>query len=306
MNVELTLRSFFLSLATTNFDELFYDGNTGKNILFKDVFPPGKYAVVGNSPISLEKKNGYAINQADYVVRFNNFQLANYEYNVGTKTSIWITGGGKQAPNNIPLVTSPIMKKILMMNNYKSFKDKQLKVIEKYSSENLSSFVIFHNDTLLNKFVTLLQGVPTTGFIVLLLLSAKYKNINTYGFSFGQYRGKYHYYTDFVSQDYGHRWSKELEIFKIVVKKKLLNNNDVLKSTVNNKNNTFYERNMPKHVKRLYKQRTYKNKGNIRNTPHVLAQPVNAVSYKENARKNTVVDDTNNKLMEISKMLNNI
>lgn len=329
MNVELTLRNFFLSLTTTNFDDIFYDGNTGKNIPFREVFPTGNYAVVGNSPISLEKKNGFDINKANYVVRFNNFQLTNYEYNIGTKTDIWITGGGKQAPNHIPLVadSSKQMKKILMINNSKSFKDKQLKVIEKYSSENLSSFIIFHNDALLNKFSTLLQGVPTTGFIVLLLLASKYKSINTYGFSFGSYKRKYHYYNDNVTQDYGHRWSKELEIFKIVVKKKLLKNNDFLKSTVRNTSNTFYDRNMPKHIKRLHKQRTYTYEGTIRNIPNHMNQSlnstnplkfsnipnssnyntsVNSVQNQSNSRQNNVVDDTNNKLMEISKMLNNI
>lgn len=326
MNSQLVLRNFFLSLTTTNFDEIFYDGNTGKSIPFKNVFPPGKYAVVGNSPISLEHKNGLNINQADFVVRFNNFQLSNYEYYVGTKTNMWITGGGNQAPNCTPIVSdNASMKKILLMNANKPFKDKQLKIIEKYTSENLSSFVIFHNDALLSKFTTLLQGTPTTGFVILLLLSAKYKNIDTYGFSFGTYKKRYHYYQDSVAQDYGHRWGKELEIFKLIIQKKLLNNKDVLKSKVHNSSRTFYERNMPKHIKRLHKQRTYKNKPAIRNPAPQMKAPVHNTafkpafkplpsqntnpidfSYKANARQNTVVDDTNNKLMEISKMLNNI
>ena len=305
MNSEIILRNFFLSLSSLNFDELFYDAHTGKSLLFTDGFPKGNYSIVGNSPVVLENKNGFNIDQSDNVIRFNNFQIKNYEYSVGTKTNIWITSGGKQTSNELP--NGVVQKKILVMNNYKSLKDKQLKIVEKYTSNNLSSFIILHNEIFLNKLITLLQGIPTTGFIILLLLAAKYKNINTYGFSFGVHKKKYHYYNDNVIQDYGHKWSKELSIFKILVSKKMLENKDNSLATLGMQNNykIFYEKNLPKHVKILNKQRTSKYNNYLTVKPNENIQKVNnIINDKNNANSNNIVNDTNNKLLELNKMLN--
>ena len=62
-----------------------------------------------------EGNNGTAINEADYVVRFNNFQIQQFEHSVGTKTDIWITGGGVQSPNGLPTVQ--LQRKILDKEN---------------------------------------------------------------------------------------------------------------------------------------------------------------------------------------------
>lgn len=318
MNFEQVLRNFFVSLSSVSFDDLFYEGSTGKSIPFRNVFPPGSYSVVGNSPISLEKQNGTHINKADYVVRFNNFQLMNYEHCIGSKTDIWITGGGNQAPNNIPLINNgKNMKKILIMNNNKSFKEKQLKIIEKYNSTNLPSFIVFHNNAFLNRVNELLQGTPTTGFLLLLLLSSKYKNINTYGFSFGEYKKMYHYYNDNVTQDYGHRWKKELEMFKILLRKKLFFNNDISSAVSRNTSNkAFYDRHMPKHVKRLYNQRNARSREYRTGNPNSFQRnnvrqnrSVQKVNIQQNIPVNittpqpTVIDDTNVKLLELNKIL---
>ena len=297
MNINVSVRNYFLTLSTINFDELFYNSITGKNILFKDVFPSGNYAIVGNSPILLEGNNGVAIDKADYVVRFNNFQVQQFENSVGTKTDMWITGGGIQSPNALPSYLT--QKKILFLNQSKSFKDKQLKIIEKYSIDNLSSFIIFHNDNFLNKVSSLIQGVPTTGFLILLLLVTQYKNINTYGFSFGKHIGKYHYYKDNVIQDSGHKWSKELEIFKILLSKKLLINSDVFKKTEIN----FYK-NTPRHIKRLYTQRNQ----NFKNQTNPIYPTYQTNPTYKNTQTNSsyipdIVQNTNNQLIELSKLL---
>jgi hypothetical protein len=316
MNINVSLRDFFLTSSTINFDKIFYNGNTGKNILFKDVFPPGNYAIVGNSPILLEGNHGKSIDEADYVVRFNNFKVKPFENLVGTKTDIWITGGGVQSPDGLPSVQ--LQRKILVLNKSKSFKDKQLKIIEKYSVENLSSFIIFNNDYLLSKVSAIIQGVPTTGFLILLLLATKYKNINTYGFSFGKHNNNYHYYKDKVKQDYGHRWGKELEIFKILIDKKLLHNSDILKTNNNsNPKINFYDKNMPRHVKRLYRQRTSTDQTRkiLNNTPikrtYINTQkpkysiPLSStnISYNNSVNIIGIVEDTNNKLIELKNIL---
>lgn len=310
MNFEIILKNFYKILSSMNYDELFYNGKTGKSIPFKNVFPSGNYSIVGNSSISLEKKNGLLIDSADIVVRFNNFELLNFESHIGSKTDIWITGGGNQAPNNIPETKNKNnMKKILVMNNYKSFKEKQLKILEKYTSNELSSFIIFHNNIFLKSVIDILQGIPTTGFLIILLLSSKYKTINTYGFSFGKYKNKYHYYNDNVKQDYGHRWCREYEIFKILLNRKILFNNDILGNVYKkNINQQFYNKHLPKHVKKLYNQRNINlnNKfiinNNINNSfqNQLLKQKQN---NNHNNTKLTIVEDTNNKLLELKNFL---
>ena len=307
MNVNVTLKNFFLSLSAINFDEVFFNANTGKNILFKDVFPAGNYAIIGNSPILLEGNKGKAIDNADYVIRFNNFQVKQFENSVGTKTDIWITGGGVDSPNELPSV--PIKKKILVLNQSKEFKDKQFKIIEKYTVKNLSSFIIFHNNNLLNKVSSLIQGVPTTGFLMLLLLAVKYKNINTYGFTFGKHNNKYHYYEDNINQDFGHKWNNELEIFKILISKKILISSDNIVKKNNNPKIIFYNKNMPRHIKRLYSQRNLNNTYNqnfqksiILNSSCNVSQTSN-VLYNNSINNVGIVEDTNNKLAELNKIL---
>jgi len=305
-------------MSTVDFDNFFYNGSTGESIPFKAIFPPGKYAIVGNSPITLEKKNGVNIDLHDYVIRFNNFQLVNYESYVGKKTNSWITGGGQQAPNNLPVcLDREIMKKVLVMNKNISFKEKQKRIQNKYQSYNLSSFVIFHNKTFLNSVTSLVQGVPTTGLLIILMLAAKYRNIDTYGFSFGSYKQRYHYYRDTVRQDYGHRWKNELILFQKIVRKKLVNNYDIInnfQSTINNNQNTFYK-NLPKHIKRLYAQRKIRDSKSIKPQNnyqprmyqnHVVSAPQINTRPIKNTHNPSVTEDTNNKIMEISKMLNNI
>jgi len=114
-----------------------------------------------------------------------------------------------------------------LINNIRNnLKKKRLKIIKKYGKKNLSSFVIFHNDNLINEVVRMLGGTPTTGFLTLLILT-KYKNVNSFGFSFGFFNKKYHYYYDNVKQDIGHKWDKELNFFKIMVHKNLFKNDDL-------------------------------------------------------------------------------
>lgn len=294
MSINSALRNFFLYISKIDFDKIFYDGKTGKNIYFKNVFPQGKYAIIGNSPISLEKKNGVNIDLYDYIIRFNNFQVVNYEIYIGMKTSVWVTGGGQQSPNNLPIcLDQKTMKKVLVMNKNLSFKEKQLQILNKYGEENLSSFIIFHNEVFLNKVITLIQGIPTTGFLIILLLAAKYRNIDTYGFSFGTYKQKYHYYADSVIQDYGHRWKNELILFQEIVRKKLVNNYDIVLNN-NAVKNTRYYKHLPKPVKQLYKQ------------PYNNVHPTNVINNLNIQHSVSITEDTNNKILEIHKMLNTI
>jgi hypothetical protein len=67
----------------------------------------------------------------------------------------------------------------------------------------------------------------------------------------------------------------------------------------------FYEKNLPKHVKILNKQRTSKYNNYLTVKPNENIQKVNnIINDKNNANSNNIVNDTNNKLLELNKMLN--
>lgn len=48
-----------------------------------------KIIIIGNGTSLLEKENGKIIDSYDHVVRFNSFEIQNYEKYVGTKSTIW-------------------------------------------------------------------------------------------------------------------------------------------------------------------------------------------------------------------------
>ncbi len=301
---ENDVKNFLLFLSKVDFDKLFYDAKSGKTVRFKEVFPDGKYSIIGNSPVSLEMKNGDKIDESDHVIRFNNFKINNYESFIGSKSDIWITGGGQQAPNRLPDVQDvSSMKKVLLVNNSKSLQYKKNKILEKYGT--LDSFYIFHNDLVLSNMIRLIQGIPTTGFVMLLLLGSRYKDINTYGFSFGSYKNRYHYYPDKVFQDYGHRWAKELQIFKLLIQKGLLKNNNTLNNNSLNNNSLNIKKS---HKQISYKHKFHQNRVN-QNTRYQRTRPTQTTQFIGqqnifNHRKNKITEDTHSKLVELNKMLN--
>ena len=57
-----------------------------------DLFcPSASVAVIGNGPINVRFGKGLEIDQCDYVVRFNNYQLQGHEGTVGRRESVWAT-----------------------------------------------------------------------------------------------------------------------------------------------------------------------------------------------------------------------
>lgn len=213
------LKHFFRIMSKINYDAIFYDSIQEQNIPFKQIFPPGTYSIVGNSPIILENKNGKTIDNSDYVIRFNNYKTEGYESYTGKRTTMWITGAGVQTSSDIQNIDA---KKFLVIPRNMRFKEKKMQFYNKYKK---TEFIVLHNDFLLKLISSLVGGVPTTGMIMLLLLSAKYKTINTFGFSFGAFNNKYHYYPDSVVIDVGHRWNKEKQIYALLYRIGIINNN---------------------------------------------------------------------------------
>lgn len=66
--------------------------NSIKSVPFED-----DILVVGNAPNLLKEKNGKEIDSYDTVVRINDFITEGYEGYLGTKTTHWLTGAGKNS-----------------------------------------------------------------------------------------------------------------------------------------------------------------------------------------------------------------
>ena len=211
------LKKFYNILSKINYDAIFFDAKTNKNIPFKEIFPEGKYAIIGNSSSLLENQHGSIINKYDNVIRFNNYQTDNYEVYTGKKTDIWITGAGVQSSSVIPDNNA---KKVLVVPKLIPFQTKKMQYYLKYKS---NEFIIFHNDFVMRLMTSLVGGTPTTGMIMILLLSVKYNSIDTFGFSFCKINNKYHYYNDKVVMDGGHRWNAERSIYDLLLKIQMIN-----------------------------------------------------------------------------------
>ena len=55
--------------------------------------------IVGNSPCVKGQGLGYAIDKFDYVCRINDWVVKGHEKDVGTKTTHWVSGCGRQIPS---------------------------------------------------------------------------------------------------------------------------------------------------------------------------------------------------------------
>jgi len=242
------------SLSKLSLDNVFYNAQTGERIPFASIFPPGKYAVVGNSPQLLERQNGKEIDSADYVIRFSDYQTKNYEPYTGSKTSLWITGSARKLPDEaIPL--------IYISTSYEEFQKKQENIMARYGKPAISSFILFHDDNLLRTVITTLQCVPSVGLLTLLLLSVRYKNILTYGYSFGYHRGQYHYCVKDARPGATQDLNKESRVYDYLLTSHAISGERLLNGTTKSKRRGQSRRasntsgRIPVHIRKLYKAR---------------------------------------------------
>jgi hypothetical protein len=314
--LESRVKYLLLKLRKINFDKIFYHATTGESVPFSEIYPPGSYAVVGNSPLLLETKKGHFIDKSDHIVRFNDFQIDGYRDFTGSKTSVWMTGAGVQSSGSIQVY--PPARRIFITNRFRSFKEKQQQLIKVYKRENLSSFIIFHDDALLRLIRVTLQCIPTTGMLTLLILTVKYRNIATFGFTFRPYRNRYHYYPDMVKQDLGHDWSKERNVYSLLVSSGLLKASTQTTAQPQSyasqaitgrpkKTDISTSNHIPKHIARLYEQRNIVHVQNSRKKMPKLPIPrkrrPRAQQKLPKKQQTTLSQDTNNKLKELAKIL---
>ena len=64
--------------------------NNRTNLSLENYLQNKKIAIIGHSPNLIGTKKGKKIDQADIVIRFNNYTTKNYEQDYGNKTNIWV------------------------------------------------------------------------------------------------------------------------------------------------------------------------------------------------------------------------
>jgi lipopolysaccharide biosynthesis glycosyltransferase len=150
--------------------------------------------IIGNSPSLLEKEYGKLIDNYDYVVRLNDYEVKGYESNVGTKTDCWFTGGGHKTSiknrkvDNTDYVICPGVT--------------QYRIAEKFIIEKVKQNLgIFNTDLkILNKkLVNQMHSIAKLDYASTGLMAIVYfshilkKNVSIIGFDFFQ-SYNHHYY----------------------------------------------------------------------------------------------------------------
>ena len=122
----------------------------------------GSLAVVGNAKFN--KEYGEDIDKHDNIIRFNNFELNNYQKFVGFKTTIWCTNGSKSITN----------------------KGNIDKIISSFTSDCFESSKPNKNIILIHSSKRYDAGLkrPTTGFCLLNMLNTLKIKTDIYGFDF--------------------------------------------------------------------------------------------------------------------------
>ena len=172
--------------------------------------------IIGASPNLLNTKNGTKIDNYKYICRFNDFKTEGFEDYVGSKTTHWITGVGKNAMIKGRKIDGLIVLCAYNLNIFENRKfieirkkmvEKRLKINPDKTREiSRTKIKLIMDKTGIDYLSTGLIGVAYFLFI------KKYKVIVT-GFDHFQSE-KQHYYTNKnIENISAHSWEKEKALF---------------------------------------------------------------------------------------------
>lgn len=188
-------------------------------------------AIVGNSPILLEKEYGEEIDGHDEVLRFNYFKTVGFEKSVGSKTTMY-------AFANICKDLNPIFKtldkdKLFFRFDLDKNDERFINTLKDISKGALSvNDVTCIDKSFLEKVtkkVTTKQicwpnsCYVSTGLAMLEYIYLNYPDaqIDAYGFSFFDPKVKFHYFDDIKGNLKCHEGDKEKFYFNNVLSKKI-------------------------------------------------------------------------------------
>ena len=184
-------------------------------------------AVVGNSPIILEKEYGDDIDSHDVIIRFNIAETEGYEKHVGSKRNI-------RFMNCHPILCA--IDPSHLINHTEFFPEYNNQYIQKLTNETiwLKSLPNFNDSVKLYKYMTLnkgnkikhicsewlanhtntLGGDPTMGYLGIQYALENFDKVSCYGFSFFQDPSKFHYFESVIPYQQNHRKDDEERIVR--------------------------------------------------------------------------------------------
>lgn len=149
-----------------------------------------KIILIGNGSSVLDFEKGLVIDTFDIIVRFNNFQIKNYEKYVGTKTNYWFTWHDFHSKNNLNIDK-------IYFHSWVEHKEKDKnynKIIQKYKN------VVTVNHNILSEIRLEVPEYPhnsfSTGLIATHLMLKEHQKIYICGFDWWQKRERHHYSDD--------------------------------------------------------------------------------------------------------------
>ena len=197
------------------------------NHIKPDLYIDESVILVGNSPSVLNLKKGQEIDKFNTVIRFNDFEIADNQNFVGSKTDLIFISNSFFTKN----MYSKNDKIVLLDNSLKiksdEIKEKNYFYIDSYQLINLRyKYGPFRNflrtldfeGTWLN---LLYPKNITIGMVVILLLIESSIQPTIYGIDF-DHKKKSHYYKHQKDHEFSHSYSYERKLLESLIKKNLI------------------------------------------------------------------------------------
>jgi len=183
-------------------------------------------AVVGNSPIILEKQYGNEIDSHDIVIRFNIAETEGYEKHVGSKKSIRFMNCHPVLcaidPNHFIEHTEffpeynnnyihQIKNETIWIKSLHNFNDTHQLYREMVDKGNEIHHI---SNEWLRTHTNTLGGDPTMGYLGIQYALENFDKVSCYGFSFFQDPTKFHYFESVIPYQQNHCKDEEEKIVR--------------------------------------------------------------------------------------------
>lgn len=175
-----------------------------------------KLLICGNSKRNLKENKGNIIDTYDDIIRFNGFQIENYENFIGTKTTIWVCSLGRFKKQ---------LKNVFLNSNYKKVlcnkSNSQNDIAQKELSDKDDVLILDKN---VHDYFIKYTNYPkeyfmSNGFLIILYFMTKYDDITITNFEFSHT----HYYEHTQKPKWkNHNWKFEKQYIQNLIDKNII------------------------------------------------------------------------------------
>ncbi len=207
----------------------FYDFSKRNENEFKSWIKGKSVAIVGSSPIELNKNKGIEIDSHDIVIRMNNFDCSGVENDYGKKCNVWLRNS---SPFHITLLreVSDFEYSIFNLNFERENPSDAILLLSKFFIKNNYKFFYFGKiiDEIALEVNNNLTNRASVGLIMVYFFYKlnQLENVNCYGFGFTDQleKGvKQHYFEGNTHKDpakTSHLWHNEKHFYQQMIKNK--------------------------------------------------------------------------------------